>query len=92
MRECIVCKATVLLSTSSQVYTSIRILHKWGLYDFAKKTLPVMLTAVAFFPAKMRQFRAYLIYHNWMYGTGKFYTRSRISMSQMCFKTAALIR
>ena len=57
-----------------------------------KKTLPVMLTAVAFFPAKMRQFRAYLIYHNWMYGTGKFYTRSRISMSQMCFKTAALIR
>ena len=57
-----------------------------------KKTLPVLLTAVAFFPAKMRQFRAYLIYHNWMYGTGKFYTRSRISMSQMCFKTAALIR
>lgn len=33
MRECIVCKATVLLSTSSQVYTSIGILHKWGLYD-----------------------------------------------------------
>ena len=57
-----------------------------------KKTLPVMLTAVAFFPAKMRQFRAYLIYHNWMYGTGKFYTRSRICMSQTCFKTAALIR
>ena len=27
-----------------------------------------------------------------VYGTGKFYTRSRISMSQMCFKTAALIR
>ena len=64
MRECIVCKATVLLSTSSQVYTNIGILHKWGLYDknhitsfvlrcaiFAKKTLPVMLTAVAFFPA-----------------------------------------
>lgn len=33
MRECIVCKATVLLSTSSQVYTSIGILHKWGFYD-----------------------------------------------------------
>ena len=50
---------------------------------FAKKTLPVMLTAVAFFPAKMRQFRAYLIYHNWMYGTGKFYTRSRIFVSNV---------
>lgn len=105
VRECIVCEATVLLSTSSQVYTIIGISYKWGLYDknhvtsfvlrcaiFAKKTLPVMLTAVAFFPAKIGQFRARLIYHNWMYGTGKFYTRSRISMSQMCFKTAALIR
>ena len=57
-----------------------------------KKTLPVMLRAVAFFPAKIGQFRARLIYHNWMYGTGKFYTRSRIFLSQMCFKTAALIR
>ena len=56
---------------------------------FLQKKL--FLTAVAFFPAKMRQFRAYLINHNWMYGTGKFYTRSRISISQMCFKTAALI-
>ena len=33
VRECIVCEATVLLSTSSQVYTCIGILHKWGLYD-----------------------------------------------------------
>ena len=105
VRECIVCEATVLLSTSSQVYTIIGISYKWGLYDknhvtsfvlrcaiFAKKLFLWCWRLLRFFPAKMRQFRAYLIYHNWMYGTGKFYTRSRISMSQMCFKTAALIR